>query len=172
MADETDEKLDVLFGELASKPAFPVDWEQYERELMQRIWRQQAERRKRTAWVGVASAISGAVATFVATIVWMAPPPQPQLPAAPPQNNAAVPAHAPRQHEASDEQPALRVVRREDGSLDISNLRVAAAESKPLIPFTRRSSSNGRPYQISFSGYTPEGVNRPSVIEPIKPVAE
>lgn len=173
MADKTDDKLDALLGELAAAPPFPVDWEQYERELMQRIWRQQAERFRRTTWVGVASALAGAAATFIATVTWMNPD-SAQLPLLPQQqNNAVLPVQtAPRFIAPDAQHEIVRVVRHEDGRLEIAGSRdaLASADKEPT-PFSRRGNSNGRPFQISFSGFTPEGADRPGLIEPAQSAA-
>ena len=80
------DKMDELLRDLGRGTPFPVDWTVYEREVLQRLARQQVRRKRRVWWAAAFGTGLGAAATFVAMVTWTSfrpAPAAPQLAAAP-----------------------------------------------------------------------------------------
>ncbi|HYG75839.1 MAG TPA: hypothetical protein VEK08_12615 [Planctomycetota bacterium] len=181
MADE----MDNLLRELGQGTPFAVDWSAYERDLMQRIFLQQAQRRRRMWWATLSGAAAGAVATFVLTLSFGA---RSQLPHTPTNGQASTaqdvrppappveiapeiaPAPQPSLEPVNGPLPVpgpgevVRIIRRENGSL--ARVRVDAAEFKQeAIPFSRKSRrSDGRTSEITFVGFSGPDAGSPAAM--------
>jgi len=128
------ENLDVLLAELGRGTPFPVDWTKYEREVLRRLARREAARKRRAWWMAAWGACAGASAACVVMALWVG------LRPAPIGAETAVAPHAPLQTAVQQkEQPAA----------------VASAEEREARPCIRTTHGpDGVVGQIRFAGFS------------------
>lgn len=172
MADE----MDNLLRDLGQGSPFPVDWEAYDRQLMERVFRRQAARARKMWLATLAGAVAGAAATFLITVSLQKSPPadtgaistgtheQPAVdkkevpqPAAPVQT----PVNAPMAEPDVNGGEFVRIVGLDGG---IARLKVKEP-SGDIRPFSKKMGrSYGRTSEITFVGYSGPDAGEPSYI--------